>query len=174
MKNVQQNCNENRINLLVCDVDGVLTDGGMYYDENGNEWKKFNTKDGKGIELLRLTGVKVMFLTSENTSIVQRRADKLNIDFCFMGIKNKKEKLNEFFKKKPEFSFKQTAYIGDDVNDIEVLNLVAFSAVPNDAVKDNLLIAKYICEKSGGQGCVREVCDFLIKCHKNHIISYRL
>lgn len=151
----------NRIKLLVCDVDGVLTDAGMYYDSLGNEWKKFNARDGKGIELVKKFGIKVMFLTSENTEIVRRRAEKLNIDFCYMGIKQKKERLIEFFRDNTEFSFDTTAYIGDDVNDFEVLKLVSFAAVPADAVEENLKIADYVCERKGGAGCVREICDLI-------------
>jgi len=152
-----------KINLLICDVDGVMTDGGMYYDMLGNEWKKFNTRDGKGIELLRDTGCRVMILTSEDTDIVRRRAEKLQVDFCFMGIKCKKIFLDGFFDKNKEFSYNNTAYIGDDVNDIEALSLVAFSAAPSDAIDENKNIVDYVCKKAGGKGCVREVCDLLRK-----------
>lgn len=154
--------NLSKINLLICDVDGVLTDGGMYYDMNGNEWKKFNTRDGKGIELLRkTTRCKVMFLTSEDTLIVKRRAEKLHIDFCFMGIKDKVRELEMFYKSHPMFSYACTAYIGDDINDLENLKRVAFSAVPADAEEENIAVANYVCKKNGGFGCVREVCDLI-------------
>lgn len=152
-----------KINLLVCDVDGVLTDGGMYYDMNGNEWKKFNTRDGKGIEVLRKTGCCVMFLTSEDTPIVQKRADKLQVDFCFMGIKDKRAKLEQFFETHLQYCFEKTAYIGDDINDLENLKSVAFSAVPADAVDENLAVADYICKRHGGKGCVREICELLLQ-----------
>lgn len=152
-----------KINLLVCDVDGVLTDGGMYYDMYGNEWKKFNTRDGKGIELLRQAGCKVMFLTSEDTPIVKQRAEKLHVDFCFMGINDKLQELAMFFRKYSDFSFEYTAYIGDDINDLDSLKRAAFSAVPADATAENLAVATYVCKKKGGEGCVREVCDYLLK-----------
>lgn len=151
-----------KINLLICDVDGVMTDGGMYYDMLGNEWKKFNTRDGKGIELLRDTGCRVMILTSEDTDIVRRRAEKLQVDYCFMGIKNKKNELELFYENNPEFSFEKTAYIGDDVNDFDVLQMVGFSTTPADGVEVNKNIVDYICAKCGGAGCVREVCEILI------------
>lgn len=153
--------NPGNINLLVCDVDGVLTDAGMYYNADCDELKKFNTKDGKGFELLRNLGIKIMLLTSENTSIVQRRSEKLKVDFCFMGIKNKKEKLDEFLKINKGFSYDKMAYIGDDLNDLEVLKCVEFSAVPLDSVPEVKKIARYQCQKSGGEGCVREVCDII-------------
>ena len=151
------------INLFITDVDGTLTDGGMYYDDQGHEWKKFNTRDGKGISMLQEKGIKVMFLTSEDTPIVRKRAEKLNVEYCMMGIKDKKAALDAFFQKHPEFSYEKTVYIGDDVNDLEPLKRVAFSAVPADAVSQNRKIAGYICREKGGMGCVREVCDLIMR-----------
>lgn len=150
-----------KINLLVTDVDGVLTDAGMYYDNEKGELKKFNTRDGMGISFLRSAGVKVMILTSEETDIVKRRSEKLKVDFCFMGVKDKKKFLGNFFAEHSEFAFDKTAYIGDDINDLEVLNAVDFSFVPNDAVEICKESAKYICKTAGGKGCVREVCDMI-------------
>lgn len=150
------------INLFITDVDGTLTDGGMYYDDQGHEWKKFNTRDGKGISMLREKGIKVMFLTSEDTPIVEKRAEKLNIDYCLMGIKDKKAALDVFFKEHKEFSYGKTAYIGDDINDLEPLKAVAFSAAPADAMEQNLSCASYVCKKNGGAGCVREVCELIL------------
>lgn len=151
------------MNLLICDVDGTLTDGGMYYDVAGNELKKFNTRDGKGISLLRERGISVMFLTSEDTPIVKRRAEKLQIEFCFMGVKDKCKRLAEFFLQYPEFSWESTAYIGDDVNDSEVLERVGMSATPADGIPENKKIVDYVCELPGGHGCVREFCELLLK-----------
>ncbi|ANS76088.1 acylneuraminate cytidylyltransferase [Paenibacillus yonginensis] len=155
------------INLLVTDVDGVLTDAGMYYSENGNELKKFNTRDGKGIELLRATGTKVMILTSENRELVRNRAEKLKVDFLGMGVLNKVAFLDDFFRQNPEFSYKTTAYIGDDVNDLEALSQVAFSASPVNAVTDVLEKVMYVSTYKGGEGCVREICDLIIKSKSN-------
>lgn len=152
-----------KITLFITDVDGTLTDGGMYYDDTGHEWKKFNTRDGQGISMLRAQGIAVMFLTAEDTPIVQRRADKLHVDFCFMGIKNKKATLDMFFVENPRFSYKHTAYIGDDLNDIDVMRAVCFSAAPSDAMRQNKEIADYVCKLKGGEGCVREVCEVLIR-----------
>lgn len=156
----------NRINLLICDVDGVLTDGGMYYTNNFGESKKFNARDGKGIELIRNENIKVMFLTSENIDLVKDRANKLDIDFLYMGIKNKWDFLQKFYQDNSEFNFKQTAYIGDDVNDIKCLEAVYFSASPNDAVSEVKRIVNYVSSINGGAGCVREVCDLILSKRK--------
>ena len=150
------------IKLLVCDVDGVLTDGGMYYDMQGNEWKKFNTRDGKGIELIRKVGIKVMFLTSENNAIVDRRAKKLHVDFCFMGIKEKHQFLNGFFAKNMGFSYDTTAYIGDDVNDLDAMLIAGVTACPSDAVQSVTAKADYICTNSGGNEAVREFAEKIL------------
>jgi N-acylneuraminate cytidylyltransferase len=155
------------VNLLICDVDGVLTDSGMYYSSNGMELKKFNTRDGKGIELVKDAGIKVMFLTSEDTDIVRDRARKLGIDFLFLGEKNKIGKLESFFEENKEFSFNQSIYIGDDINDIDCIRLCGFSAVPQDVHECLKPFADYICSVKGGEGCVREICDLLIERRKN-------
>ena len=151
------------LNLFITDVDGTLTDGGMYYDEQGNEWKKFNTRDGKGLSLLREQGVKIMFLTSEDTPIVVRRAAKLNVDFLCMGVKDKLAFLEEFFAQHSEFSFVSTAYIGDDVNDVPAMERVGIAAAPADATPENKHAAAYLCALSGGAGCVREFCEYLLQ-----------
>jgi len=162
-----QNIDFKRINLLICDVDGVLTDAGMYYSRNGDELKKFNTRDGKGIELLKQEGIQVMLLTSENIELVKRRAEKLNIDYVFMGVENKKTFLDNFFRNNKSYSFSRSAYIGDDVNDLECIKASLFSAVPGDGIASLKSVAKYICFLNGGQGCVREVCDLIINRRKH-------
>lgn len=156
------NNNLDKINLLICDVDGVLTDAGMYYSDQGDELKKFNTRDGKGIELIKNAGVKVMFLTSEKIGLVERRAEKLQIDFLCMGIKDKKSFLDNFYAQNKTFSFNQTAYIGDDINDYDCMKASYFSATPKDGHNKIKEIATYTCDQNGGQGCVREVCELII------------
>lgn len=157
-----ENINFDNIKLLVCDVDGVLTDAGMYYSPSGDVLKKFNTRDGKGIELVRKAGIKVMWLTSENTDIVRKRAEKLKIDYLFMGISDKLEFIKQFFDKNNNYNFESTAYIGDDINDLECLKKCSFSAVPRDCIEIMKEAAKHICRYNGGQGCVREICDLII------------
>ncbi|MCZ7399977.1 MAG: HAD hydrolase family protein [Candidatus Methanoperedens sp.] len=147
-----------KIKLLMLDVDGVMTDGGMYYSESGEELKKFNTRDGMGIQLLRERGIKVAFVTKENTKIVERRAKKLNVDELFQGVENKLTVLEEL-KDKYGLVYSEIAYIGDDVNDIPVLKMVGVSFCPNNAVDDVKKICIFISEKEGGKGVVREFYD---------------
>lgn len=154
--------NAKKIRLFISDVDGTLTDAGMYYDERGNEWKKFNTRDGKGLSLLRAEGIKIMFLTAEDTPIVARRAEKLKVDFVYMGVADKLAFLEDFFAQHPAFSFATTAYIGDDVNDVLAMKRVGISAAPADAMSENIEVADYVCHLPGGRGCVREFCDYLL------------
>jgi N-acylneuraminate cytidylyltransferase len=151
-----------KIKLFATDVDGVLTDAGMYYANNGEELKKFNTKDGKGIELLRNKGIITAIITSENTKIVERRASKLKIDILYQGVEDKLQIINEMIAKN-NIKLDEVCYIGDDLNDLEVLKAVGFSCCPNDAVEKIKNVVDYVCVKKGGEGCVREVCDYLIE-----------
>lgn len=150
------------IKLLVTDVDGTLTDGGMYYDVQGNEWKRFDTRDGMGISRLRAAGIAVMLLTGEDTPIVTRRAEKLQVEYCFLGTKDKEAFLAIFFEEHPAFSWETTAYIGDDVNDLPPIRRVAWSAAPADAQQPVLAAADYICKAEGGHGAVREFCERIL------------
>lgn len=111
------------IKIFITDCDGCLTDGGMYYDELGNELKKFNSKDGMGFEILRKNNILTGIITGENTNIVKRRAEKLKIDELHQGIKNKLNVLEELIKKY-NFSYDEVAYVGDDINDIPVIEKV--------------------------------------------------
>jgi len=154
-----------KIKLLVMDVDGVLTDAGMYYGEGGEELKKFNTRDGKGIELIRNMGIKTAFITNEKTLLLERRARKLKIDFLFQGVSDKLTLLRKLMKDN-NMSPEEVAYVGDDINDIDVMKMVGFSATPADGAKANRTIATFVCKTKGGQGCVREVCDLLVESTK--------
>ena len=151
-----------KINLFITDVDGTLTDGGMYYIDNGSEGKKFNTRDGKGIALLRNQQIKVMILTSEQNSLIKDRADKLHVDYCIQGVDNKEAFLNDFINKHPEYSWDTIAYIGDDVNDLCCLKKVAISAAPYDAMRIVKKNVDYICTSMGGMGAVREFCEMIL------------
>ena len=148
------------IKLFATDVDGVLTDSGMYYSENGDESKKFNTRDGKGIEILRENKIKTAIITSENTKLVYQRGKKLKFDYIEQGINNKLEKVKEICKKEG-IGLHQVAFIGDDVNDTELLKEVGFSGVPSDAHAINIQIAEYVCKSKGGHGCVREFIELI-------------
>jgi YrbI family 3-deoxy-D-manno-octulosonate 8-phosphate phosphatase len=154
-----------KIKLLVLDVDGVLTDAGMYYGEGGEELKKFNTRDGKGIELIRNAGIKTAFITSEQTLLVERRAKKLKIDFVFQGVSDKVEVLKRLMADN-SMAPEDVVYIGDDVNDVDAMKEAGFSATPADGTKGNRVTATYVCRTKGGQGCVREICDLLVEARK--------
>ncbi len=149
------------IKMFVMDVDGVLTDGCMYYSENGELLKKFNTKDGMGIEFLKKEGILPVILTKERTGIVLKRAEKLKITHVYLGIINKLEFVSKFCKK-CGLSFENVAYIGDDINDIPLLEKVGLSFAPHDAVDAVKEKATYVLSTCGGHGAVREAIDFLL------------
>jgi YrbI family 3-deoxy-D-manno-octulosonate 8-phosphate phosphatase len=150
-----------KVKMLIMDVDGVLTDGGMYYSESGDELKKFNARDGKGLELLRGLKVETAIVTSENTKIVERRSKKLKIDYLYQGIQDKLEIIKEL-RAVSQLDFEEMAYIGDDINDLSAINVVGVAACPNDAV--DLLKNKVdvILTFKGGKGAVRQFCDMII------------
>ncbi len=149
------------IKMLVTDCDGCLTDAGMYYSENGDELKKFNTKDGLGFGLLRKNGVIAGIITGEDVQLNRRRAEKMQLDFIKNGVKDKVFVLNEICDKYG-IALENVAYIGDDVNDLAAMQKVGFSACPNDAVDKVLESADYVCKRNGGHGAVREVIDLIL------------
>lgn len=151
------------IKWLFTDIDGVWTDCTIFYSAKGEEMKAFSYRDGMGAERLRkLTSIDIAIITGEKSEIVERRAEKLNINTVFIGIKNKLEVV-EIFLQENNLTWDNIAYIGDDLNDIEVMKLAAICACPADAYKDVLAISNYICEKKGGEGAFREFCEFLIE-----------
>ena len=150
-----------RIRLFATDVDGVLTDAGMYYSESGDEWKKFNTRDGMGIKLLQRAGILTAIITQESTKIVMRRAQKLTIPEVHQGAFDKLGVLKALMTRH-HLTFDQVAYIGDDVNDLQTLQAVGFSAAPADAMPVVLKAVRYVCSHKGGEGAVREVADLIL------------
>jgi N-acylneuraminate cytidylyltransferase len=150
-----------RIRLVASDVDGVMTDAGMYYSEAGDELKKFNTRDGKGFELLQRAGIKTAIITSESTRMVERRAAKLKIDFLRQGVTDK-VRCAEELAREAGISLDEICYIGDDLNDTELLKRVGFACCPADAIAENKIICNLITGKRGGEGVVREVVDHLL------------
>ena len=151
--------NRHLIKFLVLDVDGVLTDGGMYYSNSGDEFKKFNTKDGMGIKLAIAKGIKVGFLSNgKNDSLIKNRASLLGVEYVYVGLDNKLNILNQWMKEL-NLSYENVAYMGDDINDIEIMNQLNYSACPNDAVDQVKAVAKYMTDLKGGEGCVREFID---------------
>src|SRR5438105_13820114 len=142
-----------RVRLVAMDVDGVLTDAGMYYTESGDELKKFNTRDGMGIKMLQAAGLVTAFITREKTAIVERRGQKLAVPEVHQGIDDKLAVLTTLAQKYG-LSFDQVAYIGDDVNDLEALRSVGFGAAPADAMTVVLKPVHYGCKTQGRKGAV--------------------
>ena len=153
-----------KIKLFLTDVDGVLTDGGMYYSETGDELKKFNTRDGMGFHLLREAGIKTGIITTENTQIVERRAAKLKVDYVYQG-KNTGGKLQTALEicRKEGITLAEAAYIGDDINCYDLLCNVGMAACPADAVEKIKTIPNIkILRKKGGEGVVREFIEIIL------------
>lgn len=148
--------------LVITDIDGVWTDGGMYYDQTGNEWKKFNTSDSAGVLFLRLLDIPVAIITGEDTVIVKRRAEKLKIEYLFMGVKDKVgiakslcEKLN--------IHLDDVAYIGDDLNDMALLKIVGLSAAPDNAPSYIKELVDMNINIKGGDGAFRAFVEEVLK-----------
>ena len=147
--------------LILTDIDGVWTDGGMYYDQTGNEWKKFHTYDSAGVLFAHQNEIPVGIITGEDTEIVARRASKLKIDYLFQGVKNKLE-VAENLCKQLNISLDEVAYIGDDLGDIELLKNVGISATPNSAPEYVKKYSQMVMTKNGGQGVFREFVEKIL------------
>jgi YrbI family 3-deoxy-D-manno-octulosonate 8-phosphate phosphatase len=142
------------IKLFISDIDGVWTDGGMYYDNGGNEWKKFNTADSAGVLFLRLLGIHFAIITGENTLIVQRRAEKLKVEHLFMGITDKLKEAMDLCERL-DISLSECAFIGDDLNDMKLLEQVGLSACPANAPWYVKQKAHWELGVAGGNGAFR-------------------
>lgn len=151
-----------KIKFLTLDVDGVMTDGGVYIAESGDRFKKFNIQDGYGIVKLQQRGIRVGIITGGNSKIVMRRADELNIADVYQNIDDKVVAY-EKIKAKHHLQDDEMAHVGDDELDLEVLMRVGFSAAPADAVPRVRQAVHYICKQRGGEGAVREVVELLLQ-----------
>ena len=151
-----------KIKAVIFDVDGVLTDGSLTFDEDGKEYKTFNAKDGQGIVMLTKTGFVTAIITARQNGTVRHRFNNLGMTKLVEGCKNKiaalKELMQEF-----NLEYEEIAYMGDDLPDICVLKKVGLPCAPADAVSEVLNQAKFISSKNGGRGAVREMCDFILK-----------
>ncbi len=158
-----------KIKMVLSDVDGVLTDCGMYYSEHGDELKKFNTHDGKGFELLRNTGVITGIITSENTKLVKRRAEKLKLDYLKQGMAHQgKLETAMAIAKQENIGLDEVAYIGDDVNCFELLSSVGLAACPSNAINKIKSIPNIInLEVKGGDGALRAFAEIILKHNAN-------
>lgn len=150
------------IKLLILDVDGVMTDGKLYFDGQGETLKAFNSKDGLGIKMLLDNDIHVTIISGRDSDIVRSRAKELGIDTLFLGQHSKIAAFHECLKKY-QLTAEQIAYIGDDVNDLPVMKQVAVSVAPADAFEDIKAISAWVSQRNGGDGVVREVCDQLLK-----------
>lgn len=147
--------------LILTDIDGVWTDGGMYYDATNVELKEFNTYDSAGVLFAHNLHIPVGIITGENTQIVQRRADKLKVDYCYLGVKDKLSIVQNLCKEL-SITLSQVAYIGDDLNDMDVLSKVGFAGVPVSAPEYVKQLANVPLSKKGGEGVFREFVEVII------------
>lgn len=150
------------IQLLLLDVDGVMTDGGIMYDANGLEIKCFNVKDGHGIKMLQRHGIQVGIITGRTSAVVDIRARELAIELVYQGALRKLESYDDV-KRKTGLADRQIAYMGDDVIDVPVMRRAGFAAAPPDAVPEVLAVADYVTSRPGGRGAVREMCDLILR-----------
>ncbi len=166
-KNLKLAKKARRIKLVLTDNDGVLTDTGVYYSVNGEELKRFSIRDGMGVErLLKVLNIETGIITGEESGAVIKRAEKLKITTLYTGIKDKKNILDEILTKK-DLKPENIAFIGDDVNDFEIMKAVGFSAAPADAVPYIRKIADYVCGNKGGNGAFREFAELIIALNVN-------
>ncbi len=147
--------------LVLTDIDGVWTDGGMYYDQSGNEWKKFNTADGAGMIYCRALGIPVGIITGEETEIVARRAGKLKVDYLFQGVRDKLSVAGDLCGKLG-ITLDEVAYIGDDLNDLDLLRMAGIAGTPSSAPAYVQEAASIITKKAGGEGAFREFVETII------------
>lgn len=147
--------------LIITDIDGVWTDGGMYYDKTGNELKKFNTSDGVGVLLCKDLNIPIAILTGEDTPIVTARAAKLKIDMVYLGVQDKLSLALEICENL-KIDLTEVAFIGDDLNDAKLLPKVGFSASPANAPNYIKNLVQFVTEKSGGEGAFREFVEKIL------------
>lgn len=150
-----------KVKVMVFDVDGVMTDGSVTYDENGVEYKTFNVKDGHGLVRAEKSGFITAIITARNNGTVRHRAENLNITELYQGQKFKLPALEEILKKY-NLGFENVSYMGDDLPDLCILEKAGLSCCPADAVDEVLEVCDFVASKNGGRGAVRELCDFIL------------
>jgi len=151
-----------KIKVILTDVDGVLTDTGIYYGPQGEALKRYSVRDGMGIERLRkYSGIETIIITGENSAAVKSRAEKLKMQEFYLGVKDKTEVL-EIIKKKNGFEKEEIAYIGDDANDYDIIKQCGFTATPNDGMSFIKEIVDYVCETKAGYGAFREFAELIM------------
>ncbi|WP_373523574.1 KdsC family phosphatase [Aquiflexum sp.] len=170
LKGVSDTLNQKaeKIKLIITDVDGVLTDGGIIYDDGGMEYKRFNVKDGFIVDPLRKNGILIGAITGRNSKVVENRCEELRFDFHYHGVRDKSQKLKEVLEVL-EINLEEVAYIGDDLIDLPILQKVGFSACPADALPYVSEHVDFISSLQGGQGVFREVADLIL--HSKGLLS---
>jgi len=151
-----------KIKLIITDVDGVLTDGGRYYSDKKEIFKKFHVRDGMGVNLSLRNGIKTVIITKEVSKIVNFWAKQMNVSKVYSGSRIKENELGKICKYYNILP-SEIAFIGDDVNDIELMKKVGFSATPFDGILQAKKTANYVCKASGGNGALREIIDLILK-----------
>ena len=150
-----------KIKVIFCDVDGTLTDGRLYYSEKGENIKVFHVKDGQGIKHWENKGNRFCVISARSSNIINKRMEELGVTEIFMNSKNKVARISEWLEKN-NLTWEETAYIGDDVNDLDPILKSAISGAPADAATEILQAVNYTCILPGGLGCVREFIDYLL------------
>ena len=151
-----------RIKLIAFDIDGVMTDGGLHYSDDGHEFKTFNVQDGLGIVLLKRVGIEVAIITGRNSGVVSHRAADLGVAHVYQGVGNKRD-VAEKLLQKLGLTWSELAFMGDDLIDLQVMAACGFSAAPADAHALAKRHARLIANKHGGHGAAREVCEFILE-----------
>lgn len=151
-----------KIRLLAMDVDGVLTDGRIILGGQEQEFKCFDVRDGMGLSLARKAGFKTAFITGRSSDAVRRRADELHCTHCLQGISDKKAAMEGILHEE-QLAWEEVAYIGDDLNDLSIMNRVGLAIAVRDAAPEVLKAAAYCCEARGGRGAVREAVELILK-----------
>lgn len=150
------------IKLLCCDVDGVMTDGGLYYDDSGHSMIKFNVLDGIGLLNLKKFGVKTAVISMTNSPIITKRAQKLGIDFCHIGVEDKLTVMKKILRE-CDLSLNQVCHIADDINDLTLLEAIGVPVTVPNGVDNVKNVCRFVTKREGGAGAVREICDAIIK-----------
>ncbi len=152
----------NKLKYIVIDVDGTMTDGSVYYDEHGNEMKKFNVRDGAGFFAAHEVSMKVVVLTGRECKAVERRMKEMKVDYLFQNIKNKRSFLINFMEQHGILK-EQLGYIGDDLNDLWAMDLAGFVACPKNACREVRERADYVSGLNGGEGVIRDVIERVLR-----------
>ena len=156
------------IKLLAMDVDGTLTDKGVFYSVDGIALKRFSVHDGMGIQLLHQSDIETLVISSDESEIIVKRADKLKIAHRVVAARRKSVEITKILLS-CDITFQQVAYIGDDINDIEAMGMCGFSACPSDATDEVKKVVDFISDFRGGDGAVRQICEMILKAQNRPI-----